>query len=119
MNDPLSMSRVQGIGNLPRTLQGITDGERTARDSRRQRLTVRQLHYDCVQSVGLLETVNSRDVGVVQGGEDASFALEPREPIRIGRERGRQELDRDVTAKPRVAGAIDLAHPAGADQRLQ
>ena len=28
-----------------------------------------------------------------------------------------QHLDRDVTAQPRIGGAIDLAHPARAEQR--
>ena len=57
----------------------------------------------------------ARDVRVIQRREHLRLALEPREPVRIGRERLGQHLDRDVAVQPRVARAIDLAHPAGAD----
>ena len=43
--------------------------------------------------------------------------LEPRQPLAVRREHGRQYLDRDITAKLRVVRAIDLAHPARADER--
>jgi hypothetical protein len=36
-------------------------------------------------------------------------------PIMIGLGIRRQQLDRDGPAKPRVARAVDLAHPAGAN----
>ena len=48
---------------------------------------------------------------------DLRFALEAREPIGVGRERVGQDLDRDVAIQLRVARAIDLAHPAGAERR--
>ena len=45
------------------------------------------------------------------------FALEPRQPVRIMRERRRAGLDRDVAIQLRVARPIDLAHAAFADRR--
>ena len=54
---------------------------------------------------------------MVEGSEDLRFAFEAREPVRIGRERVGQNLERDVALQLRVARAIDLAHPAGAEQR--
>ena len=45
----------------------------------------------------------------------ARFLLEALQALGIGRERRGQDLDGDVATEPRVAGAIDLAHPAGAD----
>ena len=40
-----------------------------------------------------------------------------REPVGVGGERRGQHLDRDLAAEPRVARAVDLAHPAGAERR--
>jgi hypothetical protein len=36
--------------------------------------------------------------------------------LRIGRERVRENFDRDRPIEPRVAGFVHLAHPAGAEQ---
>ena len=63
----------------------------------------------------LLQPVDGRDVGMIEGGKRPRFTLEARQPIRIGPKRGRQHLERDVAAQPAVVGAIDLAHPADAD----
>ena len=57
----------------------------------------------------------ARDVRMVERRERLRFALEAREPLRIGGERGRQDLDRDVAIELGIARAIDLAHAAGAD----
>ena len=54
---------------------------------------------------------------MIERREDLRFALEAREPIRIGRERVRQDLQRDVAIQLRVARAIDLTHAARAEQR--
>ena len=45
------------------------------------------------------------------------FALEARPALSVRRELLGQKLDRDVALEPRVAGAINLAHPADADER--
>ena len=64
---------------------------------------------------GLLETVDRRDVRVVEGREHFGFALKAREAIRIAGHRGGQHLDRDRPLQIAVGRAIDLAHSAGAD----
>jgi hypothetical protein len=45
-------------------------------------------------------------------GDRLRLALEPRAPLGLGRERRRQDFNRDVTLKTGVVTAIDLAHPA-------
>ena len=52
---------------------------------------------------------------MVEGREDLRFALEPREPVRVGCKRLRQNLQRDVTIELGVSRAVDLAHTTGAD----
>ena len=51
--------------------------------------------------------------GMGERGGCPGFLLEPMKAIDAGRVCGRQDLDRDVTSQPRIAGAIHLAHPAG------
>src|SRR5262245_15103282 len=59
--------------------------------------------------------MNRRNVRMIERGEDTRFALEARQTIGMGRERGRQDLDGDVAPESRIARAVDLAHAAGAD----
>ena len=54
---------------------------------------------------------------MIQGRCGASLLLEPPESSGVGAELGGQDLDGDVTTKPRIAGAIHLAHAAAANQR--
>ena len=44
------------------------------------------------------------------------LALEPRQPIRISRERLGQDLQRHLPVQLRIGGLVDLAHAALADQ---
>jgi hypothetical protein len=46
--------------------------------------------------------------------ERLRFAREARQPIGIGREQLRQDLQRDIAIELRVTRAVDLSHPAGA-----
>jgi len=52
---------------------------------------------------------------VVQRREDFGFALEAREPIVVGGDRRRQDLDGDLPLQLRVGGPIDLPHAPFAD----
>ncbi len=53
---------------------------------------------------------------MVERGRCASFQLEPNEPLGVVGEVGRQDLDGDVAAQPRIVSAVHLAHAARADQ---
>ncbi len=65
-----------------------------------------------MDAVVIFESVNLRDVRMVERREHLRFALEAREPVRVLCERSRQHLQRDVAVEPGVAGTIDLAHSA-------
>src|SRR6187551_1409293 len=54
---------------------------------------------------------------MIQRREHFRFALKPREPIRVGRERGGQNLDGDLAFELGVRRAVDLTHSAFADER--
>ena len=52
----------------------------------------------------------------IERGEDLSFPLEPRDPIRICPKSLGQDLQRHLAVQLRVGGLIDLSHPALADE---
>ncbi len=69
-----------------------------------------------MDAVSLLETIDLRDIRMIEDCERLRFLLEARDPRLIGGERLGQHLDRDVALERRVGRPIDLAHAAGADR---
>lgn len=53
---------------------------------------------------------------MIQRGEELRFALEAREAIGITGKRFRQDLQGDIALQLRIAGAVHLAHAAGAER---
>jgi hypothetical protein len=122
MNDAGLVRGFDRFGNLPRQGQRLVERDRTARDARAEILALDQFHHQRAgagrrgaRRRGVLEPVDAGDVGMVERGERARLALESHQPIGIVRERLRQDLERDIAPEPGVAGAIDLAHAAGAN----
>jgi hypothetical protein len=90
----------------------------------RQRLAVDQLHHeephcrlpwDCRRGC-LLEAMNRGDVRMIQRREQLRFAVESRRTLGIARETLGNDFQGYVATELRVAGAIDLAHAAGAER---
>ena len=70
----------------------------------------------CLATV--FKPVDRRDVRMIERGEQARFALEAGQTVRVAGERLRQNLQCDVAAKLRITCAVDLSHPAGAEGAL-
>ena len=87
MDDPLLVRRLQCLGDLLRNGQGFVNWDGASRDALRQILALDELHDQRTDTVGFFETVDVRDVGMIQRRERLRFAREPRESIRIARER--------------------------------
>ena len=64
------------------------------------------------------DVVNRENIRVIERGGRARLLLEAAQPLRVGQEFRRQQLDRDVTLEPRVVRAIHLAHSSGPDEGL-
>ena len=90
-------------------------GDRTSPQAIGEILAIDELHGERANVARLLDAEQLCDVRMIERGQRLGFTLEARETVRIGGEQLRQDLQRDVTAQPRVAGSIDFAHPAGAD----
>src|SRR5262249_42213293 len=96
----------------------LVDLESAALDPIGERRAFDELQHERVNPARVLETVNGRDIRVVERREDLRFAFEARESIRIARKRGRQDLDGHVAIQFRIARAIDLAHSADTQQAV-
>ena len=123
MDDANLVRRLERLGNLARERQRLVNGNRTLRDALGEVFALDELHDNRARASGVLDAVDLRDVRMVEGGEDLSLALEAGDAVaaaRLGcagvsRQMGRQDLDGDVAIQLGVAGAIDLAHRAGAE----
>ncbi len=100
---------------MHRDLEQFVERHRLVADAALERLAVEQLHDDELLPVVIADVVQRADVRVVERGRDARFALEALDCLRIAREVGRQHLDGDLAAEPRVLGAIDDAHAAAVE----
>ena len=104
---------LERVGDLAGDGERLVQRKRPAGDARGEVFAVDELHHER----GFLQPVDLRDVGMVQGSEGVSLALETPEPVRIAREDFREDFDRDIAMQLRVARAIDLAHSAFAQLR--
>ena len=115
VNDALFVCGFQGFRDLSRNLEGVVGGDRPARDPLRERLALDELQDQEGDLADLFEAVDRADVRMIERREDLGLPSEPRQPLRVDREGARQCLDRNGAIQPRVASAVDLAHPASTD----
>jgi hypothetical protein len=102
MNDPLLVRGFEGQRDLPRDRQSFVERHGSAPDALRQIVAFDELHHEGGHAAAFFETVNAGDVRVIQRREHFGFALKPREPIGVGCERRRQDLDRNLALESGV-----------------
>jgi hypothetical protein len=65
--------------------------------------------------MGLLtgfESVNVRDIGMIQRRQNLRFALKPLQPVSVIGERIRKRFNSDITSEFRIVRSVYDAHPA-------
>jgi len=101
MDDALLMRGLERLGHLARDVQCFGERHGSALQPRGQRLPVDELHDQGSARGRVFETVDLRDVSVIQRREELRLARKPRDAVRVGCERLRQQLERDVaTSRP-------------------
>ena len=113
VDDPLLVRGLQRLGDLAREFECHVERQRSAGKTIGQGRAVDHFHHNGVPAACDFEAVDGGDVRMVQRREQPRLALQPRDPIRIVRQRRRQNLDGDFTMQPRVERTIDLAHATG------
>lgn len=76
-----------------------------------------ELHHQEARVATHLEAVESRDVGMIQGGEKAGLPLETRQKLLAVGQRARQNFDRYLPAERGITGPIHLTHAPLAEKR--
>ena len=116
MDDALLVGGGQGLGERRAAISRIrSSGSPPSGIDAVEGLALDELHGEEVDAVRLLDGVDGDDPGVVEGGQRLGLAPEALEPLRARGHLGGQHLERHVATELRVGGAVDLAHPAGAD----
>ena len=115
MHDSRVVRRFQCVGELPGDRQCLVQRKRATLEALRQVLSVDELHGYRVHRTRVLDAVNRRDVGVVECGQRLGFAREPCPPVIVTSHGLGQDLQRDVSLQPEVAGTVHLAHSTCAE----
>ena len=101
-------------------LDGIVNGLASPQRARGQpipeRLSLEQLRHDVGSAVVPPSVVDGDDVGVVECAGGLGLVLEAPQPLDVLRDVGAHHLERDLARQALVAGAVDLAHAALAQQ---
>ena len=116
MDDPQSVRGFDRIDDLTPDRDGLVHIERPARQTIGQRRTLDQFENEATHTIHGLDSVDGRDVRVVEGRQQPGLALDAGQSLGVGCKFRRQHFQGDASAQPRVAGLIDVAHPSGAQQ---
>ena len=117
MHNAFVMGGLQRERDLTRDLGRFVERHRTTLDTIRQGAAFEQLEHQHAAGWRLFESVDGADVRMIERRQQLRLALEARHALGIIGQRRGQQLQRDVAAERGIAGAIDLAHAAGAEQR--
>ena len=117
----VAMDQAGGVGgverrrDLDRDVERFVDTHRPALQALPKCFAIDELGDEVVQSLMLAEFVDRQDSGMVEGGRRQRFAFETLDDVVVHEIAG-DDFDRDRPLQACVAPAIDLAHPAGADE---
>ena len=115
MQDAARVGRGEPVADLDRGLERLANGQAAAQQPTLQRLALDELEDD-VRDVALVpDVVHGHDRRVLDRAGRPRLVLEQAQPLGVARRLEVEELDRDLAAEARVAGAIHLGHPADAE----
>jgi hypothetical protein len=115
VEDARPMRLAEGGRDLYDDRDRLRRGQGTAGEDVGQPPALDHLHDDQESAPGLDQVVHCADAGVIQGGGRDGFAAEALAHVVSG-DLGAEHLQRHGPVQARVAGAIDLAEPAPAQE---
>ena len=117
VNDPRGVGALQRGGDLDAVANDVGERQRTFGDPVGERFPLQVLHDQVIDAVLMADVVQRANVRMRQAGDHLRFPLKAKTQLRVAAELRRQYLHGDGAIEARVARAVDLAHPAGADGR--
>ena len=116
VHDAALVSGGESLRDLERVVHGLLLRDRARVELPAQGLALQELHRRVRDAVLRSEVEDREDVRVRQRRHGLRLALEAGQRVGILREPFGKDLDGDVAVELRVAGAVDLAHAAGAER---
>src|SRR5262249_52236162 len=114
--DPPRVHRRQAVHDGADDLDRLAPVDRPAApEPRAHRLALEQFGDGEGEAADGADVVDGEDVRVRQRRDRLRLALEARERVGIGGQLRDEDLDGDVAIEPRIARAVDVAHPARAE----
>jgi hypothetical protein len=110
------MGDLECLGDLARNRQSLVHSQGALGNALGERGPLNELHHQRATAAGFLETVDLRNMRMIERGEYTRFAAEAGNAIRIGHEGVAQNFERHFALELRVLGAIDLAHASCAER---
>jgi hypothetical protein len=102
--------------DLDADVERLLDRERPAAQPLGECLARHELEHEEVRVAHLIDTVNLRDVWVIERGQRLRLAREALQALLVLRELLGQDLDRHFAIESRVLRAVDLAHGSGPER---
>src|SRR5688500_9121192 len=116
MNDTLFVCCFQRFSDLFRDQEGVSDWNPTLRSRIGKRRSLNERHHERRRAIGLFQSMNLRDIRMIETSEHFCLALEAGQALGVGRDCVWQELDRDATFQVEVSRPVNLSHSAFADE---
>ncbi len=120
MDDAGAVRFVERVANLDGDLESLVGLERGAAAKGQafsQRLPFEILQHQKVDAIVMADVEQRADVRMIERRDRARLAVEAFAQLRVGGERGGEDLDRHRAIEPRIPGAVDLTHAPRADER--
>src|SRR5688572_8433318 len=118
VKDALAMCGFERLGDLSCRPECFGNCQWSCPEPIGERQPVDQFEHQATNILGLLKTVDCGDVRMVERREDPRFTLEAATSIVIGGKRRRQDLDRHIATKSRVASAVHVTHATATHELL-
>ncbi len=116
VDDAVLVRGGEAAGDLLGVLDGLAERQRAGGEHLAERAALEELGDEVGGAVVGADVEEGEDVGVVEGAGEAGLLLEAAEAVGVLAVLGGEDLDGDVAVEAGVAGAVDLAHPAGPDR---
>jgi hypothetical protein len=117
MHDPALVGGGETAADLRGVRETLSERERSGGEAFPQRFPLEKFAHEVGRTVMTTDVMDRQEVRVVEAAEGARLPLEALQPLGVGGEVGREDLDRHVPREFRIPRAIHLAHGTGARQR--
>ncbi len=115
MNDARFVGGGESVGQLHRNVECGRHRRETIRQQGAKRATAHQLHHDVRDVILTANPVDGDDVRMVETGGSPRFLFEPFDERAVSGNRP-DDLERHLTLETHLFRAINLPHPADAEQ---